>query len=169
MHGGILRGGDEAMEVIEGSARFGLWYVVVRWSGTTVYHVRFSRTPVPGPVPRLITQYLSGKKIDLTTFTCGADPPGQQYGRIYRNVQQIPYGETATYGEIAERASTHARVIGQALARNLLPLIIPCHRVVSRSGIGGFTPDPAIKQELLDMERRGKVRSRKREGPGDTS
>jgi methylated-DNA-[protein]-cysteine S-methyltransferase len=60
-------------------------------------------------------------------------------------------------------------VVGQALARNLLPLIIPCHRVVSRSGTGGFTPDPAIKEELLEMERRGKVRSRKREGPGDTS
>jgi len=157
------------MEVIEGSARFGLWYVVVSWSGSTVYHVHFSRTPVAGPVPRPVMQYLAGKKIDLTTLTCGAAPPGPQYGRIYRNVQQIPYGETATYGEIAERAGTHARVVGQALARNLLPLIIPCHRVVSRSGMGGFTPDPTIKEELLALERRGSVRSRKTEGPGDTS
>ena len=155
------------MEVIEGSARFGLWFVVVRWSGDTIYQVRFSRTPVAGPVPRPITQYLSGKEFDLSTFTCGSDPPGVLYGRIYREVQQIPYGQTATYGEIAERAGTHARVVGQALARNLLPLIIPCHRVISRSGIGGFTPDPAIKAELLAMESRGKERSRKRERSGD--
>jgi methylated-DNA-[protein]-cysteine S-methyltransferase len=53
-------------------------------------------------------------------------------------------------------------VVGQALARNLLPLIIPCHRVVSRSGIGGFSPDPAIKEELLAMERRGKRRNRRK-------
>jgi methylated-DNA-[protein]-cysteine S-methyltransferase len=157
------------MEVIEGSARFGLWYVVVRWSGDTIYQVRFSRTPVAGPVPRPITQYLSGKEVDLSTFTCGAVPPGAQYGRIYREVQRIPYGETATYSEIAERAGTHARVVGQALARNLLPLIIPCHRVVSRSGIGGFTPDPAIKAELLAMERKGKMQRRKRMAPGDAS
>jgi methylated-DNA-[protein]-cysteine S-methyltransferase len=157
------------MEVIEGSARFGLWYVVVRWSGDTIYQVRFSQTPVTGPVPRPITQYLSGKEVDLSMFTCGSDPPGVQYGRIYREVQQIPYGDTATYGEIAERSGTHARVVGQALARNLLPLIIPCHRVISRSGPGGFTPDPAIKADLLAMERREKERTRKREGPGDES
>jgi len=157
------------MEVIEGSTRFGLWYVHVRWSGTTIYHVRFSRVPVAGPVPVPLAQYLSGKEIDLSTFTCGAVPPGEHYGRIYREVQHIPYGETAPYGEIAERAGTHARVVGQALARNLLPLIIPCHRVVSRSGIGGFTPDPAIKEDLLEMESRGKRRSRKKTETGDES
>lgn len=157
------------MEVIEGSARFGLWYVLVRWSGDTVYQVRFSKTPIAGPVPVPFTQYLSGKEVDLTTCTCGAVPPGEHYGRIYREVQRIPYGQTATYSEIAGRAGTHARVVGQALARNLLPLVIPCHRVVSRSGTGGFTPDPAIKAELLAMEKRGKRRSRKRMEPGDES
>jgi len=157
------------MEVNEGSTRFGLWYVHVRWSGTIIYHVRFSRVPVAGPVPVPLAQYLSGREIDLSTFTCGAVPPGEHYGRIYREVQQIPYGETATYGEIAERAGTHARVVGQALSRNLLPLIIPCHRVVSRSGIGGFTPDPAIKEDLLEMESRGKRRSRKKTETGDES
>jgi len=157
------------MEVIEGSARFGLWYVVVRWSGATIYQVRFSRTPVTGPVPRPITQYLSGKEVDLSTFTCGSDPPGEQYGRIYREVQRIPYGDTTTYSGIAARAGTHARVVGQALARNLHPLIIPCHRVISLSGIGGFTPDPSIKAELLAMEKRGKARSRNRMEHGDES
>ena len=161
MHCGIIRGGDEAVEVIEGSARFGLWYVHVHWSGTTVYQVRFSRIPLSGPVPVPITQYLSGRVIDLSTLTCGSPPPGEQYGRIYEEVQRIPYGETATYGEIAERSGTTPRVVGQALSRNIIPLIIPCHRVVARDGIGGFTPDPAIKSDLLAMEQRGKRQSRR--------
>ncbi|MDD1705636.1 MAG: methylated-DNA--[protein]-cysteine S-methyltransferase [Methanoregulaceae archaeon] len=157
------------MEVIDGSARFGLWYVHIRWSDTTIYRVRFSRFPEAGPVPAPIARYLSGREVDLSGFTCGVSPPGEPYARIYREVQQIPYGETSTYSEIAERAGTHARVVGQALSRNLLPLIIPCHRVVSRSGIGGFTPDPTIKEDLLAMERRSKRRRRKKTETGDES
>jgi len=65
-----------------------------------------------------------------------------------------------TYGDIARRAGTSPRVVGQAMRRNMVPLVIPCHRVVSQSGIGGFTPDPAIKEDLLAMERKGKRRSR---------
>ncbi|HPM61145.1 MAG TPA: MGMT family protein [Methanoregulaceae archaeon] len=162
MHRRIIRGGDEAVEVIEGGARFGLWYVHVRWSGTTVYQVRFSHIPVSGPVPVALTQYLSGRIVDLSTLTCGSPPAGEHYARIYEEVQRIPYGETATYGEVAKRSGTTARVVGQALSRNMLPLIIPCHRVVARDGIGGFTPDPAIKADLLAMEQRGKRQSRRR-------
>lgn len=146
------------MEMTEGSVRFGLWSVYVRWSGYTVYHIRFVRDRIPGPVPVPISRYLSGKGTDLSMLACGTAPPGEKYARIYREVQRIPYGETATYGEVAERAGTHPRVVGQALARNLLPLLIPCHRVVSRSGIGGFTPDPGIKSDLLALERRGRQR-----------
>ena len=122
------------MEMREGGARFGLWYVHVRWSGATIYQVRFSRIPLSGPVPEPIGQYLSGKEVDLSMFNCGSVPPGDHYALIYREVQRIPYGETATYSEIAERTGTHARVVGQALARNQIPLIIPCHRVEAEIG-----------------------------------
>jgi methylated-DNA-[protein]-cysteine S-methyltransferase len=44
------------------------------------------------------------------------------------------------------------------MRRNPVPLVIPCHRVVSRSGLGGFTPDPEIKTLLLDMERKNRRR-----------
>lgn len=144
------------MEITEGSARFGLWFVHVLWHGTTVYRVRFSRNPISGPVPVLISRYLAGQPVDLTTLVSGSPPPGETYARIYREVQDIPYGDTATYGEIAERAGTGARVVGQALMRNPVPLIVPCHRVVSRNGPGGFTPDPGIKLGLLQLERRNK-------------
>ena len=79
----------------------------------------------------------------------------ETYSRVYREARKIPYGSTATYGEIARRAGTHPRVVGQAMARNPVALVIPCHRVVAAGGIGGFSPSVEIKQELLKMEKRG--------------
>jgi methylated-DNA-[protein]-cysteine S-methyltransferase len=147
------------MEVISGSTRFGFWFVEVRWSGDTVYRVRFSRTrSSEGPVPSLLQQYITGRPVDLSVLKPGISPPGELYGEIYRQVRSIPYGETATYGEIAGRIGTGPRVVGQAMRRNQVPLIIPCHRVVSRSGPGGFFPDPGIKVRLLEMERKNKKR-----------
>jgi methylated-DNA-[protein]-cysteine S-methyltransferase len=78
------------------------------------------------------------------------------YGRIYRAVREIPYGSTATYGEIARIAGTAPRVVGQAMARNPTPLVIPCHRVIAAKGIGGFSPDIEIKEALLAMEKKGR-------------
>lgn len=144
------------MEITEGSARFGLWFVHVRWYGTVVHRVRFSRNAITGPVPVLIRWYLMGQQVDLTSLVSGSPPPGETYARIYQEVQKVPYGEMVTYGEIAERAGTAPRVVGQALRRNPVPLVVPCHRVVSRTGPGGFTPDPEIKLQLLELERRNK-------------
>jgi methylated-DNA-[protein]-cysteine S-methyltransferase len=146
------------MEELTGSARLGLWFVHVRWSGTTVFQVRFSRTPLPGPVPVLLRQYLAGRPVDLIALDTGALPPGEQYAKIYHEVRRIPYGETATYGEIAGMSGTRPRVVGQAMRRNPVPLVIPCHRVVSVSGPGGYTPDPEIKVMLLAMEKKNKRR-----------
>lgn len=84
------------------------------------------------------------------------------YGEIYRQVAKIPYGEVRTYKEIADTVGTGARVVGLAMKRNLTPLIIPCHRVVSSSGIGGFTPDISIKQDLIALEE--KVMKRQAKG-----
>jgi methylated-DNA-[protein]-cysteine S-methyltransferase len=77
------------------------------------------------------------------------------YSRIYREVRTIPYGTTKTYGEIAKNVGTSPRVVGQAMARNPTPLIIPCHRIVAAHGIGGFSPDVEIKEALLEMEAKG--------------
>lgn len=155
----FLYPGGAAMEVITGSTRFGLWFVEVRWSGLEVFRVRFSPTRLEeGPVPVLLQQYLSGRPADLSLLKPSISPPGELYAKIYREVRLIPYGATATYGEIALRTGTSPRVVGQAMARNPVPLIVPCHRVVSRSGPGGFSPDPEIKIRLLEMERKNKKR-----------
>ncbi len=143
------------MEVIEGSCRFGLWFVNVSWNEAFVYRVRFSTTGTDGPVPAPIREYCAGRPADFSALSSNAFfTMGEVYADIYREVQAVPYGMTATYGEIAERAGTGPRVVGQAMARNPTPLVIPCHRIVGARGIGGFSPSVEIKEALLAMEKK---------------
>jgi methylated-DNA-[protein]-cysteine S-methyltransferase len=144
------------MEVIGGSCRFGLWYVHVWHTGTMVHRVRFATTGIPGEVPEPIRQYCAGYPVSPATLPTIAIHEGENsvYARIYRAVQEIPYGTTCTYGEIARRVGTSPRVVGQAMSRNPTPLVIPCHRVVAATGIGGFTPSVEIKEALLAMEKK---------------
>jgi methylated-DNA-[protein]-cysteine S-methyltransferase len=143
------------MEMMSGSCRLGLWYVHVEWSGSTIHRIRFATTGIPGDVPDAIRQFCAGRPVSLSEFDSIAIHEDTVYGRIYRAVQEIPYGSTATYGEIAGKAGTSPRVVGQAMARNPTPLVIPCHRVVAANGIGGFSPSVEIKEELLAMEKKG--------------
>jgi methylated-DNA-[protein]-cysteine S-methyltransferase len=140
------------MAVSSGSCRLGLWYVQVTWNGTTVHRVRFAPTGIPGNVPELIRKFCAGHRVDLATLDSVALGEDTAYARIYRAVQNVPYGETVTYGEIARQAGTSPRVVGQAMARNPTPLVIPCHRVVAAGGTGGFSPSVEIKEALLAME-----------------
>ncbi|MBO5118500.1 MGMT family protein [Methanocorpusculum sp.] len=137
-----------------GSCSFGLWKVAVDWEGTTVHRVRFLKTAEAGSVPVQFTKFLAGKGTDFSPLISAAVAGDSVYARIYRAVSLIPYGETRTYGEVAEAAGTHARVVGNAMSRNPTPLIVPCHRVVGADGLGGFSPDIAIKKELLALEKK---------------
>ena len=140
------------MAVTSGSHPFGLWVVTVSWQGDAVYRVHFGRTGPSGPIHPLIRRYLMGHKVDLTGIVSPADEGDGITPAIYRAVRNVGYGEVATYGEIAELVGTAPRAVGQAMARNPTPLVIPCHRIVSKHGIGGFTPPIEIKRDLLAME-----------------
>jgi methylated-DNA-[protein]-cysteine S-methyltransferase len=142
------------MEIIGGSCRFGLWYVHVWWTRSAIHRVRFAKTGIPGEVPDLVRQYCSGKVVSLLSLDSSATHEDSVYGRIYREVQRVPYGSTSTYGEIAKKIGTSPRVVGQAMARNPTPLVIPCHRITAAHGIGGFSPSIDIKETLLAMEKK---------------
>ena len=77
--------------------------------------------------------------------------------RVYEVIQEIPPGDTWTYAEVAEKVAgtrRHARAVGQALAANPVPIVIPCHRVVeSRGGLGGYIAGMSWKRRLLALER----------------
>ena len=78
--------------------------------------------------------------------------------RVWRALLAIPAGQTLTYGALAAQLNTAPRAVGQACGANPLPLVIPCHRVVSANGLGGFMHDVSgtpldIKAWLLRHER----------------
>jgi methylated-DNA-[protein]-cysteine S-methyltransferase len=76
---------------------------------------------------------------------------------VWDALREVGYGETTTYGELAARIGRPyaARAVGQALARNPLPIVVPCHRVVGRHGaLTGFGGGIDRKRRLLELERR---------------
>jgi O-6-methylguanine DNA methyltransferase len=75
--------------------------------------------------------------------------------RVWQAIQGIPRGQTLTYGALARQLGSHPRAVGQALKRNPLPLVWPCHRVVGSHGqLGGYLGDSgsALKAGLLRWE-----------------
>lgn len=78
---------------------------------------------------------------------------------VWQAMLDIPSGQTQSYGELAARIGSSAQAVGQACGSNPIPLVIPCHRVVGKKGLGGFmhrADDDAlnIKRWLLAHERR---------------
>ena len=76
--------------------------------------------------------------------------------RVWSAVRDIPYGETRSYGQIARQAGSPgaARAVGQAMAANPLPIVVPCHRVIGSGGnLCGFGGGLDLKRRLLEMER----------------
>ena len=76
-------------------------------------------------------------------------------GRVQRQIDRIPYGQTRTYTEIARRAGNAraVRAAGTACGRNPLPVVVPCHRVLrSGGGLGGYGGGLAMKEALLVLE-----------------
>ena len=79
--------------------------------------------------------------------------------RVWAQISAIPCGETRTYGDLARRLRSAPRAVGQACGTNYFPLVIPCHRVVAATGLGGFAHNSdgyliEVKRRLLAHERR---------------
>jgi methylated-DNA-[protein]-cysteine S-methyltransferase len=113
----------------------------------------------PGLLPELqkrVELYLSGRPVcfdvpvDLASFS-------EFQRRVLRACSGIEYGRTVSYGQLAQQVGcpAGARAVGGALARNPVPLVIPCHRVVAGDGsLGGFSAEQGVglKRFLLEME-----------------
>ncbi|OWU83926.1 cysteine methyltransferase [Oceanicola sp. 22II-s10i] len=67
----------------------------------------------------------------------------------------IPFGETTTYGAIAKRLGAPAQAIGQACGGNPIPVIIPCHRVLGASGLGGFSGEGGVETKVALLRHEG--------------
>jgi methylated-DNA-[protein]-cysteine S-methyltransferase len=97
---------------------------------------------------------------ELTEFDLPLAPSGTAYRRtIWQALCGIPYGETRSYQDIAIRAGGSARSVGQANGHNPIPLIIPCHRVVAATHIGGYSGGDGLptKRWLLALENPNRI------------
>jgi methylated-DNA-[protein]-cysteine S-methyltransferase len=100
-----------------------------------------------------LTDYLAGTRTDF-------DLPTTRHGdelqhRVWKLLTAIPYGETVTYGQLAAALAdgTTAQEVGQAVGRNPLCIVVPCHRVVGKNGqLTGYAGGLARKQFLLELE-----------------
>ena len=122
--------------------------VRVRWSTES----RQDETPLLRNVSEQIAAYFRN---DLTAFDLPLRPGGSEFQRdVCDAMLAIPFGETRTYGELAEGLGVFAQAVGQACGHNPIPIIIPCHRVLGANGLGGFSGGEGIetKMQLLRHE-----------------
>ncbi len=102
---------------------------------------------------RQFTEYLEGKRkaFDIPYIMVGTDFEK----KVWSILLTIPYGETRSYRWLARKAGLPkgARAVGQALKRNPLPILIPCHRIIQEDGgLGGYSSGVDMKRRLLDLE-----------------
>lgn len=104
-------------------------------------------------IKRQLDEYFCGER---KTFDIKINPKGTEFQKkVWNELQKIPYGVTKSYSEIADAMGNKnaQRAVGSACNKNHIMIIIPCHRVISKTGkSGGFAYGSSIKQKLLDIE-----------------
>ena len=110
-------------------------------------------SPLLKEAAKQIKDYTEGKRKEFTIPCFYQGTPFQE--KVWQAVRQIPYGETRSYSQIAKQigAEKAARAVGHAMNKNPLVLWIPCHRVVSANGLGGYAGKIDIKIALLETEK----------------
>lgn len=131
------------LTVREGDGRI----VALRWGGAAR-----DETALLTEAARQIAAYFdgTGKVFDLPI----AFPPGLQ-GEVMRAMCAIPFGETRTYGDLAKDLGAPAQAIGQACGGNPIPVIVPCHRVLGASGLGGYSAPGGVETKIALLKHEG--------------
>jgi methylated-DNA-[protein]-cysteine S-methyltransferase len=129
-------------------------YIHIERLGKKVQRIRLSDEPpeAQSDLGERILSFLKGKsyekfELDLSGLT--------DFQRdVIQVVSSIPRGQTLTYGQVAELSghSGAARAVGGVMASNRFPLLVPCHRVVARDGLGGYGYGLDMKKKLLELE-----------------
>jgi methylated-DNA-[protein]-cysteine S-methyltransferase len=100
-----------------------------------------------------LEEYFTGKR---RSFTVQLDPNGTEFqNKVWNALRTIPFGETRSYGQIADQIGSRkaVRAVGAANGRNPIPIIVPCHRVIGADGtLTGFAGGLALKARLLALE-----------------
>jgi methylated-DNA-[protein]-cysteine S-methyltransferase len=143
----------------DGSALTGLWFEGQKYCRKAAPIQEAALLPVFQETENWLDLYFSGKVPDFT-------PPLRFRSTLFREevwriLMTIPYGETMTYGEIADRIAREkklirvsARAVGNACGHNPISIIIPCHRVIGKDGsLTGYAGGLSVKEKLLSLEK----------------
>ena len=141
------------LQLPEGSAEKMRARLRQRWPGVT-------ESPPSAPVQRAIDRVLAllhGAVDDLGDIALDLEAAPDFHRKVYEVARTIPPGQTMTYGEIAKRLGVphESREVGQALGRNPVAIIVPCHRVLGADGkMGGFSANGGVatKRRILEIE-----------------
>jgi len=109
-------------------------------------------SPLLEEAARQLQAYFDGK---LSHFDLPLAPAGSPFEkRVWTAMQKIPYGETRCYGDLADAIHSAPRAVGGACGKNPIPIVIPCHRVLAKSGLGGYSGQGGLdtKCALLRLE-----------------
>ncbi|MFP4105494.1 MAG: methylated-DNA--[protein]-cysteine S-methyltransferase [Phycisphaerae bacterium] len=119
-----------------------------------------ARNPAPfARFAELSQAFFNAKPVDFSEVQVNLPGPGAFFGKVYRACQQIPMGQTRSYGELAKELGNPdaARAVATALSKNPTPLVVPCHRVIySNGGMGGFNAKAGtdLKKRMIAHEKR---------------
>ena len=109
-------------------------------------------SPLLAEAARQIEAYFAGR---LHDFDLPLHPAGSAFEmRVWAAMQDIPYGETRSYGDLASAIRSAPRAVGRACGRNPIPIVIPCHRVLGKGWMGGYSGSGGLrtKEALLTLE-----------------
>lgn len=144
----------------DGESLTGLWFVGQVNDAKDIDDIEIKNDlPIFGQVESWLESYFSGKQ---TSITIPLQPKGTSFQqRVWQILQEISYGKTMTYGEIAQRiakekgvATYSAQAAGQAVGKNPISILIPCHRVLGKNGaLTGYAGGVHRKEQLLRIER----------------
>ncbi len=115
-------------------------------------------TPDIAGVIEMVRRYFEGSEVDFSDLNLDLDGQDDLFKEIYALARRLHWGQTTTYGALAKEIDADprlARDVGQAMAKNPIPLIIPCHRVLAAGGkVGGFSAPggAASKIRMLQLE-----------------
>lgn len=110
-------------------------------------------TPVLREATTQLAAYFDGK---LTAFDLPLKLSASDFERqVQEAMLAIPHGQTRTYGEIAKDLDTYGQPVGQACGNNSIPIIVPCHRVLSANGLGGFSGEGGVEMKIRLLKHEG--------------
>ncbi len=135
------------------------WYLHISYMDNMITHIQyttepqvytqaspFDQLPFGQLIAQQLKQYFLNPRFKFS-LPCQLDQATRFQQQVWQTLIQIPPGEVKTYGALAKELGSSARAVGNACRQNCFPLVIPCHRVVSASGIGGYAGDTLQHQK----------------------